>query len=98
MTRSFGFAVALTLCAVGCSDDSTPGFDEDAVVAYLRGLNVTGATSPLDAALLEDARNICTRQLDDGTIALIKVSVGQGTDPILRAGCPDRVKEVVAKG
>jgi hypothetical protein len=95
--RCLAIAALLAVC-LGCADDSAPGFDEDAVVAYLHGLNVTGTTSDLDTALLEDARNICTRALDDGTIALIKVSVGQGTDPILRAGCPDRVDEVLAKG
>ena len=98
MTPCLAVAALLAVCAVGCGDGSAPGFDEDAVVAYLHGLNVTGTTSELDTALLEDARNICTRALDDGTIALIKVSVGQGTDRILRAGCPDRVDEVLAKG
>jgi len=90
--------VVLALVGVGCGHDAEPRFDEDAVIAYLRGLNVTGTTNELDPALLEDARNICTRPLDDGTIAVIKVSVGQGTDPILRAGCPDRVDQVIAKG
>jgi hypothetical protein len=90
--------MVLALGVAGCGDDAKPGFDEAGVAAYLRGLNVTDTTNELDAALLEDARNICTRRLDDGTIALIKVSVGQGTDPILRAGCPDRVDEVLAKG
>src|SRR4051794_4348372 len=98
MMRCVSFAVLLAVCAVGCSDDAAPAFDEDAVVAYVHGLNVTGTTSQLDTALVEDARNICTRELDDGTIALIKISIGQGTDRILRAGCPDRVDEVLAKG
>jgi len=89
----------LALVGVGCGgDDAKPKFDEAAVTAYLTGLNVTGTTNQLDPALLEDARNICTRPLDEGTIAVIKVSVGQGTDPILRAGCPDRVDEVMSKG
>jgi len=88
----------LAVICIGCGDDAKEGFDEDAVVAYLHGLNVTGTTNELDPALLEDARNICTRQLDQGTTALIKVSVGQGTDAILRAGCPDRVDEVMSKG
>jgi hypothetical protein len=80
--------VMLAILGIGCSDDAKPGFDEDAVIAYLRGLNVTGRRTNSIPALLEDARNICTRPLDDGTIAVIKVSVGQGTGAILRAGCP----------
>jgi hypothetical protein len=96
--RSLAVVILLALVGVGCGDDAKPSFDEDAVVAFLNGLNVTGTTNQLDPALLEDARNICTRPLDDGTIALIKVSIGQGTAAILRAGCPDRVDEVVAKG
>ena len=96
--RAVAVMVMLAILGIGCSDDAKPAFDEDAVIAYLRGLNVTGTTNELDPALLDDARNICTRPLDDGTIAVIKVSVGQGTDPILRAGCPDRVDEVIAKG
>jgi len=91
-------AAALALCVAGCGSDSAPAFDADAVRAYLHTLEVTGTTPDFDTAALEDARNICTRPLDDGTIALIKVSVGQGSDRILRAGCPDRVAEVMAKG
>ncbi|HEY4611037.1 MAG TPA: hypothetical protein VIH06_17610 [Ilumatobacteraceae bacterium] len=90
--------IVLASVAVGCRDDAKPEFDEAAVAAYLRSLNVTDTTNELDPALLEDARNICTRPLDDGTIAVIKVSVGQGTGEILRAGCPGRVDEVMAKG
>jgi len=99
MTRIACFVLLLATAVVACGgDEAKSGFDEDAVVAYLRGLNVTGTTNQLDPALLDDARNICTRSLDDGTRAVIKVSVGQGTDKILRAGCPDRVAEVMAKG
>src|SRR4029079_6175457 len=61
-------AVMLALVGVGCGDDAKPAFDEAAVTAYLRGLNVTGTTNELDPALLDDARNICTRPLDEGTI------------------------------
>ena len=96
--KAAGAAMVLASVVAGCGHDAKPGFDEAAVAAYLRGLNLTDTTNELDPALLEDARNICTRPLDDGTIALIKVSVGQGTGAILRAGCPDRVDDVLAKG
>jgi hypothetical protein len=96
--RTLWLALALGSAVASCGGHAKPAFDEDAVVAYLSGLNVTGTTNELDPALLEDARNICTRPLDDGTIALIKVSVGQGTDKILRAGCPERVNEVMGSG
>ena len=64
---------------------------------FLDDLHFT-TTDQLAAQMLADARNVCTAELDEQLRALIKVSVGQGSDRILRAGCPDRVALVMGGG
>jgi hypothetical protein len=48
--------------------------------------------------MMADARTMCTSKLDEHLRAVIKVSVGQGSDRILRAGCPDRVTLIMGGG
>jgi hypothetical protein len=72
----------------------TGDFNEQAVRDFLDELHFT-TTDQLAAQMLADAREVCTAKLDEQLMAVIKVSVGQGTDDILRAGCPARVAKVM---
>lgn len=91
MAHALILVVALAACGgSGTTDD----FNERAVRDFLDELHFT-TTDQLAAQILADARNVCTAKLDERLRAVIKVSVGQGTDGILRAGCPDRVAKVM---
>jgi hypothetical protein len=94
--RSRAIAVVLVLgfAACGGSSTTTDDFDERAVRDFLDQLHFT-TTDQLAAQMLADAREVCTAKLDERLRAVIKVSVGQGTDGILRAGCPNRVAKVM---
>jgi hypothetical protein len=94
--RSPAIAVVLVVALVACGGRSTTtdDFDERAVRDFLEQLHFT-TTDQLAAQMLADARGVCTAKLDERLRAVIKVSVGQGTDGILRAGCPKRVANVM---
>ena len=88
-------AVGLGACASGTT---TPDdFNEQAVKDFLDELHLT-TSDQLAVDMLADARGVCTAELDERLRAVIKVSVGQGTDRILRAGCPERVALVMGGG
>ena len=97
--RALFLAVVLVVGAGGCgSDTTTTGvFNERAVQDFLDELNLT-TTDQLAAQMMADARDVCTSKLDEHLRAVIKVSVGQGSDRILRAGCPDRVALILDGG
>ena len=89
--------IAVLLAGVGaCGSDAETNadFNERAVQDYLDELHFT-STDQLAVQMMADARDVCTSKLDEHLRAVIKVSVGQGTDRILRAGCPDRVALVM---
>ena len=97
--RSLPLALVLAVGVGACGSDTTTtgDFNERAVQDFLDQLHFT-TTDQLAAQMLADARNVCTAKLDEQLRALIKVSVGQGSDRILRAGCPDRVALVMGEG
>ena len=97
--RSLALALVLAVGAGACGSDTTTtgDFNGRAVQDFLDDLHFT-TTDQLAAQMLADARNVCTAELDEQLRALIKVSVGQGSDRILRAGCPDRVALVMGGG
>ena len=97
--RSLAVALILAVGLGACgSETTTPDdFNEQAVRDFLDELHLT-TTDQLAVDMLADARGVCTAQLDEQLRALIKVSVGQGTDRILRAGCPQRVALVMGGG
>jgi hypothetical protein len=97
--RSLVLAVVLAVGVGACGHGSgtTADFNERAVKDFLAELHFT-TTDQLAAQMLADARDVCTGKLDERLKAVIKVSVGQGSDRILRAGCPDRVALVMGEG
>ncbi len=96
--RSVVLALFLAVGVGACGGNSaTADFNEGAVTDFLDQLHFT-TTDQLAAGMLADARDVCTGTLDDRLRAIIKISVGQGSDRILRAGCPDRVALVMGGG
>jgi hypothetical protein len=97
--RALVLALALAAGAGGCGSDTTSAsdFNERAVQDFLDELHLT-TTDQLAVQMMADARDVCTSKLDEHLRAVIKVSVGQGSDRILRAGCPDRVTLVMGGG
>jgi hypothetical protein len=96
--RALFIGLLLAIGADACgSDTASRGFNERAVQDFLDELHFT-TTDQLAAQMMADARDVCTSKLDEHVRAVIKVSVGQGSDRILRAGCPDRVALVMDGG
>ena len=97
--RALVLALVLAAGTGGCESDTTTtsDFNEQAVQVFLDDLHFT-TTDPLAVQMMADARDVCTSKLDEHLRAVIKVSVGQGSDRILRAGCPDRVAQVMGGG
>ena len=97
--RSLALGVLLVVGVSACgSHSATNGdFNERAVQDFLDERHFT-TTDQLALQMLADARQLCTSTLDERLRAVIKVSVGQGSDRILRAGCPARVALVMGGG
>ncbi len=97
--RAVLLALVLVFGGGGCGSDTTTtgDFNERAVQDFLDGLHFT-TTDQLAVQMMADALDVCTSKLDEHVRAVIKVSVGQGSDRILRAGCPDRVALIMGGG
>jgi heterodisulfide reductase subunit A-like polyferredoxin len=94
---ALGLLLLVIVCACGSDAATNVDFNERAVQDFLDELHFS-TTDQLAVQMLADARYMCTGKLDERLRAVIKVSVGQGSDRILRAGCPDRVALVVGGG